>query len=299
MHTKKRSRYAYLFIAPFFIAFITFSLYPIFYSLYISFSKYDALTGKAVLTGWNNYKRLLESGYFFNSFVNTFIIWIFSIIPQLSIALLLALLLDNSWIKGRNTLRSIYYFPHLVTPVTIGLLFGILFSHPGGTMNLLIKGLGMEAVNFEQTPFLAMLVVSLATCWQNFGYNVIFFTAGLNSIPADVYEAAEVDGANQFQKTFKITLPLMKPILVYVMITSIIGGLQIFDVAKIVFKNVPGDRTTTMVKYMYESAFERWQLDYGAANAYGIFFIIAVFSLISLKLTSGRKARLEKMEVAR
>jgi ABC-type sugar transport system permease subunit len=164
----------------------------------------------------------------------------------------------------------------------------MLFSSPGGTINNILKilGLSSQAINFAYSPFLSRLVIGLAICWQNFGYNVIFFTAGLNSISRDVYEAAEVDGANSIQKTLKITLPLMKPILIYVMITSIIGGLQIFDVSTMVFKDVPGNMTTTMVQYMYESAFKRWQLGYGAAAAYGIFVIIAIFSLISLKVTT-------------
>lgn len=289
MHTRQRARYAYLFILPFFLTFIIFSVYPIFYSLYISFCSFDPLAGTATFIGWDNYTRLFESGYFFQSILNTFIIWIISIVPQLTIALILSLMLNANWIKGGNILRSIYYFPNLVTPVTIGVLFGMLFSAPGGTINVILKTLGLtsEPINFAYSPFLSRLVIGLAICWQNFGYNVIFFTAGLNSISKDVYEAAEVDGANAIQKTLKITLPLMKPILIYVMVTSIIGGLQIFDISKMVFKDVPGDRTTTMVQYMYESAFERWQLGYGAACAYGIFVIIAILSLISLKITTG------------
>lgn len=298
MNSRKKLVCAYLFIAPFAIAFLVFHAYPIFYSLYISFCNYDALSGKTTYIGVQNYIRLIESGFFMSTIINTIIIWLISIIPQLTLALVLALLLDNQWIKGRNILRSVYYFPNLVTPVTIGLLFGILFSYPGGTINLILKLLGLtqKGINFEQTPSLARLVVGMAICWQNFGYNVIFFSAGLNSISPDIYEAAEVDGTTPMQKTLRITLPLLKPILIYVIITSIIGGLQMFDVAKLVFKNVPGDKTTTMVQYMYESAFERWQLGYGAANAYGIFVIIAVFSLISLRITAGRKNKRERME---
>ena len=288
MQTKHRAIYAYLFILPFFITFITFSVYPIFYSLYLSFTVTDPLSGSTKYVGFENYIRLVSSGFFFQSVLNTLIIWIISIIPQLTLALILSLLLSSKWVKGRNALRSIYYFPNLVTPVTIGVLFGMLFSSPGGTINNIFQAFGItsEPVNFAYSPFLSRLVVGLAICWQNFGYNVVFFTAGLNSISRNVYEAAEVDGANSVQKTFRITLPLMKPILIYVLITSIIGGLQIFDVSTMVFKDVPGNMTTTMVQYMYESAFERWQLGYGAAAAYGIFIIIAVFSLILLKVTA-------------
>ena len=291
MHTAKRSRFAYLFVAPFVISFLVFSVYPIFYSLYLSFCSYDALTGITKYIGMQNYSRLLQSGYFAESIFNTLIIWIISIIPQLTLALLLALLLDSHWLRGRNILRSVYYFPNLVTPVTIGVLFGVMFSYPGGIINNMLRiiGLTQNGLDFQQSVFLARLVIGMAICWQHFGFNVIFFTAGLNSISQTVYEAAEVDGATPVQKTVRITLPLIKPILVYVIITSIIGGLQMFDIAKTIFKDVPGDKTTTMVKYMYESAFERWQLGYGAACGYGIFIIIVIFSIISLKISSGRK----------
>lgn len=295
MNSKRRAKYAYLFILPFFIAFIIFKIYPIFYTLYLSFCSYDPLGAGSKFIGLQNYTRLIKSGFFFQSVLNTLIIWIISIIPQLTIALILALILSSKWIKGRNALRSIYYFPNLVTPVTIGVLFGMLFSSPGGTIDVILKTLGLtkQAINFAYSPFLSRFVVGIAICWQNFGYNVIFFTAGLNSIPADVYEAAEVDGANSLQKALKITLPLMKPILIYVMVTSVIGGLQIFDVSKMVFKDIPGNTTTTMVQYMYESAFERWQLGYGAAASYGIFVIIVVFSIISLMITNRRNKKKE------
>jgi ABC-type sugar transport system permease subunit len=171
----------------------------------------------------------------------------------------------------------------------------MLFSHPGGAINNILIALQLtdQAIYFENSPFLSRMVIGLAICWQNFGYNILFFTAGLNSISYSIYEAAEIDGANSLQKAVRITLPLMKPILIYVMITSVIGGLQMFDVSKMVFTEVPGDRTTTMVQYMYESAFERWQLGFGSSVSYGIFLIIAVLSLISYRVISGnpRKER--------
>jgi ABC-type sugar transport system permease subunit len=232
---------------------------------------------------------MVESGYFFQSIGNTLLIWIMSIIPQLTIAFVLSLILSNKWFRGKFLLRNIYYFPNLVTPVTIGLLFGALFSYPGGAVNNVISMLGLEAVDFQNNQMLARLVIAIAICWKNFGYNIIYFTAGINSISEEVMEAAQVDGANGWQRITKITIPLMKPILIYVMVTSIIGGLQIFDESKLVFTSVPGNATTTMVKYMYDSAFVRFQFGYGAAVAYGIFVIIAFFSLVSLKVTGDKK----------
>ena len=286
---KKRSKYAYMYITPFFIVFLIFSLFPILYSLVLSFCNMDVLSGKFTFVGLENYKRMIESGYFFRSIGNTILIWIMSIIPQLTIAFILALILSNRWFRGRYILRNIYYFPNLVTPVTIGLLFGAMFSYPGGAINNVITALGLNAVDFQNNRMLARVVIAIAICWKNFGFNIIYFTAGINSISEEILEAAEVDGANERQKIMKITIPLMKPILIYVMVTSIIGGLQMFDESKLVFTSVPGDATTTMVKYLYDSAFVRFQFGYAAAVAYGIFVIIAVFSVFSLIVTRDKK----------
>ena len=222
MLLKQRSRYAYFFILPFFITYALFTVYPIFYSLYLSFMDLDPLSNTTRFVKFENYKRLFTSGYFFQSFINTLIIWIISIIPQLTIAMVLSLMLQSKWLLGRKIFRSVFYFPNLVTPVTIGVLFGMLFSHPGGAINNILIALQLtdQAIYFENSPFLSRMVIGLAICWQNFGYNILFFTAGLNSISYSIYEAAEIDGANSLQKAVRITLPLMKPILIYVMITS-------------------------------------------------------------------------------
>lgn len=253
----------------------------------------DPLTGNLNNIGFENYKRLFTSVYFYRSIYNTLLIWIMSIIPQLTIAFLLALFMQNKWFRGRSFLRNIYCFPNLVTSVTIGLLFGSLFSYPGGAINNIISALGMEQVDFQNHQMLARMVIALAICWKNFGFNIIFFTAGLNSVSEDVYEAAKVDGANTWHRVTKITMPLIKPILVYVFITSIIGGLQMFDESKLVFTNVLGDATTTMVKYLYDASFVRLQFGYGAAASYGIFLIISIFSVIAFYLTRNKSETVE------
>lgn len=301
MALRQRSQYAYFFILPFFLTYALFTVYPIFYSLYLSFMDLDPLNNTVRFVKFDNYIRLFTSGYFLQSFINTLIIWIISIIPQLTIAMILSLMLQSKWLRGRRIFRSVFYFPNLVTPVTIGVLFGMLFSHPGGAINNILIALRLtdQAIHFENSPFLSRMVIGLAICWQNFGYNILFFTAGLNSISYSIYEAAEIDGANSLQKALRITLPLMKPILIYVMITSVIGGLQMFDVSKMVFTEVPGDRTTTMVQYMYESAFERWQLGFGSSVSYGIFLIIAVLSLLSYRVISGKPEAVKRIKKER
>lgn len=291
MLKKRRARYAYLYLLPFFIVFLIFKLYPIIYTFVLSFCDMDVLSGDLTFVKLANYKRLLSSPYFFRSIGNTLLIWIMSIVPQLTLAFLLALLMSNRWLRGRSVFRNVYFFPNLVTSVTIGLLFGALFSYPGGAINSVIKVLGLEAVDFQNNQMLARVVIAIAICWKNFGFNIIYFTAGINSISEEVLEAAEVDGANWWHKVTRITIPLMRPILIYVMVTSIIGGLQMFDESKLVFSSVPGDATTTMIKYMYDSAFVRFQFGYGAACAYVVFVIIMIASAIAMWLTREKKGK--------
>jgi len=163
-----------------------------------------------------------------------------------------------------------------------------MFSYPGGAINNVMSALGVDKVDFQNNQMLARVVIAIAICWKNFGFNIIFFTAGLNTVPKEVYEAAEVDGANEWHKITKITLPLIRPILIYVFITSIIGGLQMFDESKLVFTHVPGDATTTMIKYLYDSSFVRLQFGYGAAASYGIFIIITIFSVFAFYVSKDR-----------
>lgn len=299
MGTSKRNRLGYLFIAPFFIIYLVFTLYPMVYSIGLSFNEMDPISGNLTFVGLRHYKRLIDSNFFFDSIKNTIIIWSMSIVPQLTIAFILSLLLHNAWFKGRSIFRNVYYFPNLVTPVTVGLLFQTLFAFPSGAINQILQMFGAASVDFQHNPWLARLVISIAIAWSNFGYNIIYFTAGLHSISKDIYEAADVDGVNAFQKVIYITLPVMRPMVLYVLLTSVIGGLQIFDIAHVIFKDVPQNATTTMVKYMYESAFGRMQFGFGAAVSVGIFIVILVatgivFLLTNLKPGSGKSRKLKE-----
>lgn len=289
MNDKRRIATGYLFIAPYFIVFMIFSAYPILYSLYISFTKWDGLSDM-VWIGFNNYTRLFTSSFFYESVLNTLTIWIISIIPQLSLAFVLSLILHNKWVRGRSFLRSIYYFPSLVTPVTVGVTFSLIFG-TGGAVNILLMNLGVidRAIEWANDPWQAKVIIGLMMCWQFFGTNLIFLGAGLTAIAQDYYEAAAIDGADYFTTTTRITIPLMRPMLVYILITSIIGGLQVFDVTYM-FRNV-GNASyfKTMIYYMYENGFQFSQFGYSAAAAYGIFLIIAFFSVISYRLTNGKK----------
>ncbi|MFD1676644.1 carbohydrate ABC transporter permease [Alicyclobacillus fodiniaquatilis] len=284
-----KSRYGYLFIAPFFIVFIIFGLYPILDSLYLSFTNWDGFT-KPVAAGVANYKRLIHDSIFLHSILNTFIMWIISIVPQLILALVLALVLNEKFVKGKHLFRAIFYFPNIVTPVTIGVLVSLMFDWKTGSINKMLVAMHLvsQPVNWFGHPLLAQIIVAGILCWQNFGYNMLIFTAGLQSISTSVYEAAEMDGATKFQTALHITIPMLKPVLIFTGITSIIGGMQNFAVP-LMIGNVPGNATQTMVSYLYTTAFQHFQYGYGSAVAYGVFILIMVLSLISLRMTTRKQ----------
>jgi ABC-type sugar transport system permease subunit len=277
-----KSYYGYLFVSPFFISFIVFGLVPILYTFYLSLTRWDGFT-EPVFIGWANYERLLQDVYFYKSIINTLIIWVLSIVPQLTLALTLAIILNEKFIRGKHLFRAVYYFPNIVTPITLGVLFSLMFDWQTGSVNKMLMSLGIvsDPVYWFNSPFLSRIIVATVIAWQYFGFNMLIFIAGLQSISPEVYEAAEVDGASRVQIATKITLPLLKPVFMFTFITSVIGGLQLFD-APLMLGNGPENSTMTMVMYLFETAFKNFNYSYGAAIAYAIFVIIMFFSLISI-----------------
>ncbi|CAM4302861.1 ABC-type sugar transport system permease subunit [Paenibacillus endophyticus] len=280
-----KSHYGYLFIAPFFISFGIFGLIPILYTLYLSFMKWDGFSDP-VYVGFANYSRLLHDSFFYQTIGNTLIIWIMSIIPQLVLALVLALILNEKFIRGKHFFRAIYFFPHIVTPVTLAVLFFLMFDWQTGTVNKILMSIGMveDPINWFNSPMWSRIIVATVICWQYFGFNMIVFIAGLQSVPNEVFEAAEVDGATKWQTITRITLPMLRPVFLFTFITSVIGGLQLFDSA-LMLGDGPGNTTRTMVMYLYQTAFKTFDYSYGAAVAYGIFIVVMIFTAFTARLT--------------
>ena len=288
MKSKKRNKYAYLYITPFFIVFLVFNLFPILYSFVLSFCDMDLLAGRLTFVGGANYVRMIESGYFFRSIGNTLLIWIMSIIPQLSVAFILSLILSNKWFRGKMVLRNLYYFPNLVIPVTIGLLFGAMFSYPGGAVNNVITMLGLEAVDFQNHRMLARVVIAIAICWKNFGFNIIYFTAGINSISEEVMEAAEVDGATKFQCFWKIKWAQIMPTTLYILVITTINSFQCFALIQLLTSGGPNHSTDTIMYYIYYNAFKLYRYGYGNAMGVVLAIIIALLSAVQFKMTESK-----------
>lgn len=285
---KNNNYYGYLFILPFFIVFATFSIYPILLTFYYSFTNYSGM-GTAEFIGLANYKRLLTDTYFLQAFINTWYIWGINFIFQIGIALGLAVLFSDIRLnmKGLGFFRAMFYLPNLITIASVALLFGILLGWHHGTLNHLLLDLGIisKPINWLNDPTTARWSVALIGAWMWFGHTFIVLMAGISGISKDYYESALIDGANRFQTFTNITLPLLKPIMLYVMITSLIGGLQIFDLPMLITNGLgaPQGSLNTMVLYLYNQAFRFNNFGYAAAVAYGLFIITVIFSFITFK----------------
>lgn len=318
---RKRSRHAYYFIAPYFIVFLLMQLYPIVYTFVMSFN-FEQIRqaipssapvgaswyiGGIVADPFGNFRDsfghpgVLNSPEFWQSFVNTWVMWLINYIPQIVFALFLAVVLSRKDLKGKGVFRAIYYLPNLVTAVSISTLFSVLLDWQHGTLNLLLDNLGLMQrdaagmvpmdFNYLGEPWYTKITVSFIQWWQWFGNTMIFVMAGMKSIPIELYEAAEVDGANKWQEFWKITLPGLQPTMLYIFITSLIGGMQMFDVPRSLTdgRGGPDGSITTMVFYLYLQGFSGQMVkNYAAAISYVLFLIILILSIFMVKTMTKR-----------
>ena len=284
--TERRAKYGYLFVAPFVLVFLVFQVYPIIYTLYLSFTSPKG----GAFHGLGNYQFLLGDKTFWLSMRNTWTIWLGCIVPQVFFALVLSVLLSQYRLRGAGFFRAVFYLPNLVTAASIGILFSVLMDWQTGVVNRMLLGIGLirEPVNWMGMPRMAQGMTSFILWWMWFGYSTILITAGIKAISGDVIEASIVDGANNRQRFLRVTLPLIRPTMVYVLVTSLIGGMQIFDIPMALTggDGKPQKALMTMVLYLYNTAFKNRNHAYGAAVSYGIFFIILAFSLVFFRVLS-------------
>lgn len=286
----KYAHWGYIFVLPFCIVMSIFMLYPIFNTLYLSFTDWNGGMSDPNFIGFGNYARLLKDiatgGIFLKSIGNTWIMWILNVIPQFTLALALAVLLTSREFKGKDFFRAVFYLPNLITMASVGALFLFLLEYPGGTINnLLISITGGEPYNFLQDIWVSRIAISSILTWMWFGYTMIIFMAGIQAIPDEYYEAATVDGASKWKLFTKITLPLLKPIMLYQVVTSIIGGLSMYDLPQVLTQGRGGplNSTMTMVMQIYRHAFGNDNFGYASAVAIGLFIHIFIVVFIAIK----------------
>lgn len=275
----------YLFIVPFFLFFSVFMLYPIIYSLVLSFSKWTA--GKITFVGLQNYKYLLSDTLFWKSLGNTSIYLIVQVPLMLLLAAIIAVMVNANKLRFKHGFRVAFFLPALIDLVTYSIVFSILFNQSNGLVNQLLEAVGLQAVPWKTDGFYAKLLIIIAITWRWVGYNSIILLSGLQNIPDEMYESAHLDGAGPIRTFFTMTIPMLKPVLLFCVVLSTIGTFQLFAEPKILTGGGPNHQTTSVMLYLYETAFRSFNFGLASAGAYIVTSIIAIFSYLQIRLTRG------------
>lgn len=271
------------FLAPWIISFLVFSVYPLLFSFYLSFTRYNPLRAQAPsFVGIQNYLRTFSDPAFWSALWNTTFYAVGTIPITTAIAVILAVFL-NEKIKFRTFFRASYFAPVVTSIVVISTIFVYIYF-PFGPLNSLLKLVGIEGRNWLLDPQFALPAIMVMNIWASFGYYTILFLAGLQNIPIELYEAADIDGAATIKKFFKITLPLLRPMLTFALIINTIRSFQIFSEVFVMTQGGPIGATTTIVFYLYRMGFMRFRMGQASAVAYILFAVILIFSLIQMKL---------------
>jgi multiple sugar transport system permease protein len=340
-HEERTNRYGYIFVAPFVLVFCLFNLWPTMYTFMLGFTNLRGLrgdfdfisacitcdsTGVREVWGWAfplvcyecngrgeivhgiaNFSRLMGDPFFWGALQNTFIIWGMNFIPQLGMALVLAIWLSDARLNltGKGLFRAVVYMPNLLTAASVALLFRSIFGfggHVNAPANQFLRTLGIyynneaqgivnDAFNFFRSVPFTRGLTAFIQWWMWYGHTIIMLMAGITSIPTSLYESATVDGANSRQTTWYITLPLLRPMMLYILITSMIGGMQMFDIPFMLTdgRGIPQFKIRTTVVYQYNVAFMgRNDYAYGAAVSMGIFVVTIILAFLIFFLLQDR-----------
>lgn len=281
------AKYGYLFSIPFIVAFLIFNLYPTIYTAVLGFTDCAGLGN----TEWNfladepfkNFITILKNPSFATALKNTLKIWIMNFIPQITLALLLTAWFSSrrNELKGKGFFKVVFYMPNIITAASVAILFNALFGYPMGPMNDLLMSTGAiaEPFYFNANKTAAQCIVAFIQFWMWYGYTMIILVSGVLGINPEIFEAAEIDGANDVQTFFRITIPNLRTILLYTLITSMIGGLTMYDIPKLYNNGQPDNATLTANMFIYNQAFSgSYMYNRAAAASMIMFVIIAICS---------------------
>ncbi|TQL47845.1 cellobiose ABC transporter membrane protein [Homoserinimonas aerilata] len=277
----------YLYVAPFFILFALIGIFPIAYTLNVSVYEWHLLKGQGDFVGIANFQAVLGDPFFWNAFGNTISIFLLSAIPQLVVATGIAALLDQA-LRWRTFWRMSILLPYIVAPVAVSVIFLQIFNQYHGPVAGLLESFGLDPIRWAFDVFPSHVAIASMVNWRWTGYNALILLAAMQAIPRDVYESAALDGASKVRRFWSITIPMIRPTLIFVVITATIGGLQIFTEPKLFDgrTNGGGDRQfQTIVLYLYELAFPRRDFGRAAATAWILFIIIILAGLINYAIT--------------
>jgi cellobiose transport system permease protein len=279
----------YLFVAPFFVLFGAVGLFPLLYTAYVSLFDWEVGADDPGFIGLENYRTLFADDQFWNALFNTFSIFLLSSAPQIVVAVAIAALL-NANLRARTGWRMGVLLPYVASLVALAIIFGNLFGPQYGLVNNMLSAVGISPIDWQANTFGSHVAIASMVNWRWTGYNALIVLAAMQAIPREVHEAALVDGAGPLRRFFSITLPLLKPTLIFVIVTSTIGGLQIFTEPKL-FEPAGGSgggtehQYQTVVLYLYQSAFQGLDLGYASAIAWVLFLVVIAVAGLNFLIT--------------
>ncbi len=278
-----RHRLDYLFISPFFIIYGIFHAYPLGWALLLSFQRWSGF-GDARWVGLNNYLAILREDVVGKALVNTLIFTVILVPTGVLLSLVFAAILNLATLRGRGVFRTIYFLPFITSSVIVGIVFRMLLDDTFGWVNVILKAVGLTAISWLRTAFWAKVSIILLAHWHGLGYNVLIMLGGLQSIPREIYEAAAIDGAGPYQTFWSVTLPLMRPVMLFVTLVGTIGVLNIFNEPFILTNGGPDAETVTLTFRLYELAFRTTRYGDAAALGFLIGALVILITLIQLRV---------------
>jgi multiple sugar transport system permease protein len=282
---RKEKITTFVFILPWLVSFCIFVLYPIVFSICVSMTDYSGLTWDMRFVGFSNYARAFKDRVFLKALSNTFLFVLITVPATTVISLLLAVLL-TSGIKFKRLFQAGYFLPSVISMVVISMIWLYIYSATG-PLNTLLRSLGFDVparswLASERTALGSIMVMDV---WSAVGYYTVLFVAGLQSLPLQLYEAAKIDGATKWQIFKRITLPLLKPTILFVVSINSIRSFQIFTLTG----GGPANSTQTIVHYLYDVSFRKFEMGYGSAIAYVLFFIVLAITVLQRKMLKGEQ----------
>ncbi|MGA5823083.1 carbohydrate ABC transporter permease [Kitasatospora sp. NPDC094028] len=283
----RRTALPYLLLAPALVTFGVFKAYPIVDSLLLSFTTGNGAAGHA--DGLANYRRLLDDPLFWTALRNTGEMLVVQVPLMLALALLMAVGINSALVRWRAVWRLGIFMPAVTGLVATGVMFSFLLRTEDGAVNRLLEAVGLPAVDWLGQPFWARMAVVLVLSWHYTGYNAVIYLAGLQSIPRELYEAAMVDGAGPVRRFTAITVPALRPLLLFTVVLSTIGTLQLFDEPYVLTGGGPDNATLTVSMYLYQNGFRYFDFGYASAIAYALTLLVSVLGAVQMRLMGERE----------
>jgi len=273
----------YLFLLPNIVGFLVFSSIPVLVTLAISTLDWDMIR-RPTFVGLENYQQLLGEDAVFRQVLRNTLYYVLGTVPAgIGLSLLLALAM-NSRVPGITFFRAVFFVPVITSSVAVAMIWRWLYNRDFGLVNTALLAIGLPAIPWLSSSAWAMPAVIIMAVWKRLGYDMVIYLAGLQAIPPQLYEAAEIDGAGRWHRFWYITLPLLTPTTFFILVISIIGSFQVFDLAFVLTSGGPGNATNTIVMYVYNQAFQFFHMGYAAAVAWVLFLMILLVTLVQWRI---------------